>query len=279
MANSDQTFREFELAGWEESRVVTTYQDHLARMTVQSIDSLLDAVQLRAGSRCLDVATGPGYIAGAAAERGADAIGIDFSAAQVRAAREKYPSVRFEQADAESLPFEPDTFDFVVNGFGMCHLPDPDAALREACRVLKPGGRLAFSVWDVPERAVAFGVIYEAVSAHGSMDVGLPAGPNFFLFSDPEVSARALERAGFDSPSFRQVKQVWRVSDPDEVFNVIAEGSVRARATLRAQSPSAREAIKQAVRNTVAGYKSGDAYEVPAPAIVAVAVKSVAAKS
>ena len=101
------------------------------------------------------------------------------------------PTVRFEQADAEALPFEPDTFDAVVNAFGMCHLPNPDLALREAFRVLKRGGRVAFSVWDVPERAVGFGALYAAVRAHGSMDVGLPAGPDFFLFSDPDQSTKA----------------------------------------------------------------------------------------
>jgi SAM-dependent methyltransferase len=188
-------------------------------------------------------------------------------------ARERYPTVRFEQADAEALPFDPETFDAVVNGFGLCHLPNPDVALREAFRVLKRGGRVAFTVWDAPERAVAFGAVYAAVRAHGSLDVGLPAGPNFFLFSDPEQSTKALLNAGFVSPSCRQVPQVWRVSDPDTVFQVITEGSVRAAATLRAQNPAAREAIKAALRDTVAACKRGDYFEVPMPAVLATAVK------
>jgi ubiquinone/menaquinone biosynthesis C-methylase UbiE len=186
MANAGQSFREFEQAGWEDSGVVTTYHECLSGVTTQSVDALLDAAGVCNGSRVLDVATGAGYIAGVAAQRGAEVIGIDFSAAQVRMARERYPAVRFEQADAEALPFEPDTFDAIVNGLGMCHLPNPDVALREAFRVLKRGGRVAFTVWDTSERAVGFGAVYAAVCAHGSLDVDLPAGPNFFLFSDPE---------------------------------------------------------------------------------------------
>jgi ubiquinone/menaquinone biosynthesis C-methylase UbiE len=273
MANSGQSFREFEQAGWEDVGVVTNYHDHLSGVTTQSVDALLDAARVRNGARVLDVSTGAGYIAGAATERGADAIGIDFSAAQVRMARERYPAVRFEQADAETLPFDAESFDAVVNGFGMCHVSNPDTALLEAFRVLKHGGRMAFTVWATPEHAVVFGALYAAVRTHGSMDVGLPAGPSFFLFSDPEQSTKALSSAGFVSPSCRQVPQVWRVSDPDEVFRVISEGSVRAAATLRAQSPSAREAIKAALRDTVAAYECGGRFEVPMPAALATAVK------
>lgn len=274
MATSGQSFREFEQAGWENPDVVSKYHEHLSSVTTQSTNALLDAAGVGKGSRVLDVATGAGYVAGAAAQRGADATGIDFSAAQVRLARETYPKVRFEQADAEALPFKPATFDALVNGFGMCHLPNPDLALREAFRVLRSGGHVAFAVWDVPERAVGFGAVYAAVRAHGSMDVGLPVGPNFFFFSDPEQSTKALRDAGFASPSCRQVSQVWRLSDPDQLFEVVTEGSVRAAATIRSQSPSARDAIRAALRETVMGYQRGDLFEVPMPAIVASAVKA-----
>jgi SAM-dependent methyltransferase len=273
MTNSGQSFREFEQEGWEDSGVVTTYHERLSGVTTQAVDVLLGAAGVRNSSRVLDVATGAGNIAGAAAQRGAEVIGIDFSAAQVRMARERYPAVRFEQADAEALPFEPDAFDAVVNGFGLCHLPYPDVALREAFRMLKRGGRVAFTVWDTPERAVGFGAVYAAVCAHGSLDVGLPAGPNFFLFSDLEQSTQALRHAGFVSPSCLQVPQVWRIADPDELFAVITEGTVRAAATLRAQSPQARDAIRAALRDTVTAYKRGQYFEVPMPAIVATAAK------
>jgi ubiquinone/menaquinone biosynthesis C-methylase UbiE len=146
---------------------------------------LLDAAAIRQGSRVLDVATGAGYIAAVAAQRGADPVGIDISAEQVRMARVRYPTVRFEQADAEALPFDSHTFDAVVNGFGMCHFPNPDIALREAFRVLKRGGRVAFTVWDTPERAVAVGALYAAVRAHGSMDVGLPPVRTSFCSAIP----------------------------------------------------------------------------------------------
>lgn len=273
MDNSNNAFRDFEQAGWEDGATAAAYDAHFAGLTAQSLDALLEDAGVRADTYVLDVGTGAGYVAAAAFRRGADAVGIDFSATQVRMARAKHPGVRFEQADAEQLPYATNSFDAVVNAFGICHLPQPEIALREAWRVLKPGGRIAFTVWDVPDRAVAFGAFYAAVRTHGSMDVGLPAGPNFFLFSDPQQCTKALLTAGFEQPRVRQVAQVWRLSDADQLFETFAGGTVRAAATLRAQSPQAKEAVRTALVETVSQYKLGDQFEMPMPAVLASAVK------
>jgi ubiquinone/menaquinone biosynthesis C-methylase UbiE len=270
---SDRSFGDFERAGWEDEATAAEYDRHLSLVTTQSIEALLDDAGVAKGHRVLDVATGAGYVAAAVAARKAEPVGIDFSAAQVRLARERYPNLAFEQADAEALPFSDHSFEAVLNAFGLCHLPNPDLALREAFRVLKPGGRVAFSIWDIPERVVVFGAIYAAIRAHGSVDTGLPIGPNFFLFSSAEQSIKALRDAGFEALTFRQVPQVWRVSDPDQLFDMVAAGTVRAGATLRAQSPEARQAIREAVRQAVSAYRKGNAYEVPMPAVVAAAVR------
>ena len=273
MTSAPLSFHDFERAGWEDAGVVAKYHSHLSTVTRQAIEPLLDAAAVGKGALVLDVATGAGYVAHAAARRGADVIGVDFSLAQVQLARETYPGIRFEQADAEALPFESATFDIVLNAFGMCHFPNPDAGLRESFRVLKHGGHVAFTVWDTPEHAVAFDVLYSVIRTHGSMDIGLPAGPNFFLFSDPQQSSKALTDAGFASPTFRQVPQTWRVSNPDEILEVLAEGSVRAAATLRAQSRETIRAIKSALREMAAKYKRGDSFEVPMPAVLATGIK------
>lgn len=268
-----QSFGEFELAGWEDEATAAAYDQHLSLVTTQSIAALLDEAGVGSGYRVLDVATGAGYVAAAATQRGAQVIGLDFSATQIRLARERHSNIRFEHADAQALPFEADSFDAVVTAFGLCHLPSPESALAEARRVLKSGGRFAFTVWDLPQNAVGLGAVYDAIRAHGSLDVGLPVGPNFFLFSRAEYSTKALADAGFESPTFRQVPQTWRGKDPDDLFSMIARGTVRAAATLRGQDAQARQVIREAVRQTISAYRRGDIYEVPMPAVLVAAVK------
>src|SRR5687767_369849 len=155
--NMANAFRDFEHAGWE--RAAEHYPDAFGDLTAQAVDPVLDAVGARAGTRLLDVACGPGFVAAAAAARGADATGLDFSPAMIARARRSHPSVAFRDGDAEALPFAPASFDAVVMNFGLLHLAHPDVAIGEARRVLRPGGRYGFTIWAAPEDAVGFGMV------------------------------------------------------------------------------------------------------------------------
>lgn len=161
-----EAFRDFEHAGWTSN--VSDYEAAFARVTSQAVGPLLDAVHLRPGARLLDVATGPGYVAAAAAARGARAVGVDFSAPMVAHARTINPGVEFQEGDAEAISFPDRSFDAVVMNFGMLHLARPERAMTQAARVLKPGGCFAFTVWAKPEEAVGFGIILKAIQSHGN---------------------------------------------------------------------------------------------------------------
>jgi SAM-dependent methyltransferase len=274
MASPDadsHAFHDFEHAGWE--RAAAFYGDAFGALTAQTADALLEAAGAGPGTRLLDVACGPGFIVGAAAQRGAAVVGLDFSAAMIAQARGRLPLLTFQEGDAEALPFDAASFDAVVMNFGLLHLARPDAALAEAFRVLRPGGRYGFTVWAAPERAFAFGIALRAIETFGNRDVPLPEGPPFFRFSDAAETRRTLKSIGFTSVEIRELPLTWRPASADAVFEALSRGGVRTAAVLRAQTPAALAAIREAVRRGVEAYAGDDGLEVPMPAMLASATK------
>lgn len=101
--------------------------------------------------KVLDVACGNGNLAIAAAQAGAVVTGIDIAAnlldeARMRADREGV-EIRFEEGDAEDLPYEADMFDVVISMFGVMFAPRPELVTSELCRVCRRGGRIAMANW------------------------------------------------------------------------------------------------------------------------------------
>jgi ubiquinone/menaquinone biosynthesis C-methylase UbiE len=258
-------FRQFEHQGWQ--KVAVRYHDSFAPVTRQAIEPLLDAAGVRPGLRVLDVACGPGYVTAAAANRGIEALGVDFSSEMVAEARRRYPELQFMEGDAEGLTLPNESFDAVVFNFGMLHFARPERALSEAHRVLKPGGRVAFTVWADPEKALGFGIVLAAIQKYGDLNVSIPTGPPFFRFSVLEESKRILEETGFSDPSVTEVLQVWRLATSDELFNVMSEASVRNAALLHAQKPEVLESIRAEIRFELERYGN----ELPMPAVLSAA--------
>jgi SAM-dependent methyltransferase len=264
-------FHNFERAGWE--KAASEYDRRFGELTSQAIAPLLDAAGAAPGARLLDVACGPGHVSAAAARRGATVLGIDFSAAMIDLARRGNPSLEFREDDAEALDIPDESFDAVVMNYGMLHLARPESAISEAFRVLRPGGRYAFTVWDLPDRAVGFGIILESVQAHGNMDVALPPGPPFFRFSDADESNRSLVAAGFISPQTLQIPQVWRIESGEALLTTFQTAAVRTAALLHAQTDAALQKIRQEVISRAEKFRRGNAIELPMPAVLSSALR------
>jgi ubiquinone/menaquinone biosynthesis C-methylase UbiE len=114
-------------------------------------ETLCEALDLRSGQRVLDVAAGSGNATLAAARRFCDVTSTDYVASllesgQLRAIAEGH-TIRFQEADAENLPFTDASFDAVMSTFGVMFTPDQDRAASELARVCRPGGRIGLANW------------------------------------------------------------------------------------------------------------------------------------
>src|SRR5438552_1205975 len=267
-------FTEFEHEGWE--RVAGKYDAVWAQSTRQFIPSLLDAAEVSAGMSVLDVGAGPGYVSDAAAERGATPIGLDFSKQMVSIAKKMFPEIEFREGDAQNLPFADATFDRVLANFALLHLSDPERACTEARRVLKTGGRFAFTVWAEATDNPYAQLIDDAINAHADLDVKLPSGPPYYLYKTKEDFREAMERAGFDGSSMTYAihRIEWIVPTSSYPFEAELGAGVRTAGFLAAQPADRLGAIRSAVEENVKQYAKGDYFAIHKAAyIISVAMR------
>jgi SAM-dependent methyltransferase len=255
-------FNAFEAAGWETQ--AAGYEDFFGQITTRLVDPLLDAAEIRAGERVLDVATGPGYVAAEAAERGAVTIGLDNAEAMLSRARRRLPQIEFRRGSVEALPFPDGSFDAVVGNFILLHLGRPEQAAAEFVRVLAPGGRVALTVWDVPEKARLLGVLVDAVAAaEATPPAEIPVGPPIFRFADDREFERLFRDQGLEDIEVRTIAFSHAAPSPDDLWRGLLGGTVRTSALILRQSEEVQRRIRAAFDRIVQQYQVGDRLEIP----------------
>jgi ubiquinone/menaquinone biosynthesis C-methylase UbiE len=264
-----EAFRDFERAAHD--RVAGGYREFFEPVTGGAIAALLDAAGVRAGCRVLDVATGPGGVAAAAAARGAQSVvGADLSPRMVALAASLHPGVEFREADAEALPFDAGAFDAVVSNFGVGHFPRPERAVAEFARVLARGGMAAVTWWEVPARNRVNGVFFDAMSrAEAPPPPDLPAGPAVFRFSDEAELLSLLSGAGFVDVAAREVTWVHPVPNAEAWWRGGLGSLARASASILGQAPAMQRRIRAAFDRLVVPYAAEGGFRVPCAARVA----------
>jgi SAM-dependent methyltransferase len=150
----------------------------VASTIVPIAERLVDAADLRAGSAVLDVATGSGNAAIAAARLGCDVTGLDYvpellDRARERSAAEHLP-VTYVEGDAEALPFPAGSFDAVLSVVGSMFAPDHEQTAAEIARVCRPGGRIGLASW-APDGFI--GELFKTVGRHVPPPAGIAPPP------------------------------------------------------------------------------------------------------
>jgi len=138
-------------------------------------EDLAEAVNILPGQRVLDVATGAGNCAIAAARRFGEAVGLDYVPALLQRARERAAAehfdIEFVEGDAQALPFDDGSFDVVLSSFGAMFAPDQEKTASELLRVCRSGGKIGMANW--PPRGLVGGGMFKIVAEHAPPPPGV----------------------------------------------------------------------------------------------------------
>jgi ubiquinone/menaquinone biosynthesis C-methylase UbiE len=210
--------------GWEK------WDDWFDRMPFQTDLStwICDTAKLRPGHRVLDLACGTGYPAVSAAERvrpGGSVVATDLTSEMVAATRRKaaklgLDNLEVREMDAENIDYPDASFDAVTMRFGLMFCPDPVRAVAEVRRVLRPGHRAVFVVWDEPSKNPFFTTIGQVVAQFVPMPPPDPSLPGVFRLAPPGELKRVMQAGGLDDVAvesretemtYRSLDEYWQI--------------------------------------------------------------------
>ncbi|TVO59821.1 methyltransferase domain-containing protein [Denitromonas ohlonensis] len=266
-------FKAMERAGF--NRIAAHY-DNAAHLRASLQDALIAAAAPAPGEHWLDVASGPGLLARAMAPQlgpTGSVLATDIADGMLAHARRNIDAgnVLFAATDAERLCTPDGHFDGISIGLGLFVLPHPDKALAELRRSLKPGGRIALSVWG------AAGSVPLIERAQQCIARLLPAPkvarPSVFRFGDPAYLSAMLSEAGFGRITLAPHDFHCRFATADaywDAFLALAGGATEALSRLPADK---QQALRAAVADDLADLADDDGYHVPASTLIATAIK------
>ena len=244
--------------------LAATYHDFFTPITALAIQPLLDAAGVGAGSNLLDIATGPGSVAAKAASLGAACIGVDLSPGMIALARSSHPDIDFRVAEVEHLPFAEGSFDAVVCNFGLGHFPWPEAAVAECLRVLKVGGRMAFSWWDQPDKQRIQGLFREATAEVGiAPPPDVPAGHSNLRFSETAEFRKLLVGAGLDDVRVEDHGTSYAIADVDTLWHGGLGSFAVTASAIVVQDAATQTAIRASLERRAAAYRTSTGLVIP----------------
>ena len=213
------------------------------------------ALGIARGTRLLDAGCGSGLALRLAADRGAEVTGLDATEALLAHARRRLPGARCVHGELEQLPFADGEFDVVTGFNSFQYAARPVAAVQEARRVTRPGGRVLALVWGPADTCEAA----PYMAALGSLMPPPPPGaPGPFALSGEDALEALLADAGLESISIADVPAPWSYPDEETAIRGLLSSGPAVQAIEHAGEQAARDAVRAVIaphRDAQGGYR------------------------
>jgi SAM-dependent methyltransferase len=227
---------------------------------------MVDRLQPQPGQTILELAAGRGDVGFLAAELlhpGGKLISSDGAEAMVEAARRRaaqlgLDNVEFKPIDLEWIDAKLATIDGILCRFGYMLVVDPEHALRDARRVLRPGGKIVIAVWDVPEANPWLSTFSSAARDLGLAPPADPDAPGPFSLSAPGAVTELLQDAGFDAPLVEPIDLTFRTPTLDALWETQRAMSSAMRKLLDGLAPADHYKLREATEERWAPYTAAD---------------------
>jgi SAM-dependent methyltransferase len=224
------------------------------------------------GDTVLELAAGlgdTGFMAARLVGESGRVIITDFAPEMVAGARRRAEEIgvknaEFRVLDAGRMDLEKDSVDGVLCRWAYMLTTDPAAAFAETRRVLRPGGKLTFSVWASRERNPALSLAGRVLELQGHIPPPEPEAPGAFAMADPRRTRELVVRAGFAEPEIEEVSFRFSFVDQEAFWRYLTETSASASTVLRSLPTTAQEAIREQVHEAARPFHSGEGYAFPA---------------
>ncbi|WP_076864469.1 class I SAM-dependent methyltransferase [Bradyrhizobium mercantei] len=254
-------------AHWD--KMVAAYEAQSQPFTTLFADAAVARLPIGPSSKVIDVATGTGAAALAAARSGADVTAIDFSAGMVARVRAHgLPNIEARQMDGQALDLPDAAFDAAVSVFGVMLFPDWRAGLREMARVTRPGGSAAIAVWKSADGAAVHLLLSQIIRRLYPDTVTPMPVSGLAELADPTRLGTAVVAAGFSDPDVTEITHDFKLNvanpaDVDKLFEFMPHWS-----GLDADQSAA---VAHALRSEIEQRRVGDSFAIPSTALIATA--------
>jgi ubiquinone/menaquinone biosynthesis C-methylase UbiE len=278
-ADSDEDGRRsYEL--WEQMARPWERRRQLAwRWTSPVSEWLVDRLDPQPGQTVLELAAGTGetgFLASGRLGKEGRLISSDFSPEMVRAAERVakelgVDNAEFRVLDAERLDLDDGSVDGILCRFSYMLLGEPARALRESRRVLRPGGRVAFSTWADAARNPWMTFSARVMIDRGLMEPLSSDGPGVFAMPDADTVVPLLRGAGFDEIEVEEMELRWRFDSSDELWILASELQGPIALAIAQLEEEQQRTVRAALEDRAAEFATGDGYELPGLSINVVA--------